>query len=58
MSLWISFINNSYMNNMPFHCITKTINGELRHYYPSQLKLFFHEMREAVEQIVDEATGF
>ena len=27
LSLAAFFINNQYMNNMPFHCMTKMLNG-------------------------------
>ena len=45
MSLSTFFINDQYINNMPFHCMTKMLNGELRHYFPNQTMLFFHEFR-------------
>lgn len=52
MSISISFINNHYMNSMPFHYIAKQLNGELRHYFPTQLKLFFQDFKDNVEQIL------
>jgi hypothetical protein len=58
MSLWAGFVNNQYMNNMPFHCITKQLNGELRHYFPAQLTLFFHDFKEKVEEMLDENTAY
>lgn len=58
MSLWAGFINNQFMNNMPFHCITKQLNGELRHYYPNQLTLFFHDFKNALEDILDQHTAY
>ena len=58
MSLSTFFINGHYMNNMPFHCMTKWLNGELRHYFPSQMKLFFHDFKNCLEEMLSQQTIF
>jgi len=45
LSLWIGMLNNQYVYNMPFHYLTKMLNGELSHYFPTQHLLFFHQFR-------------
>ena len=49
LSLSVFFLNNHYINNMPFHCMTKMLNGELRHYFPTQTLSFFHDFKDSLE---------
>jgi hypothetical protein len=58
MSLNFYFINGEFVNNMPFHIMSKHTNGELRHYFSNQNLQFFQDLREVLEGFFDEETGY
>ena len=58
LSLSFLFLKGSFANIMPFHHMAKTTNGEVRHFFPRQTTLFFHEFKQQLEELLESTTGY